>query len=130
VSGATSFYATDTSTCGSSMICAPPSVAIAGFARAHFLFDFDELHPFVSAAVGGGSIRHVTSFPSMPKCGSDMKTTCVDTLDAGPIFIGGGGGLLYNLSDTFALMAESNLLLGFTNFTFNVDINVGVAVEF
>jgi hypothetical protein len=130
VSGATSFYATDTSTCGSSMICAAPSVAIAGFARAHFLFDFDELHPFVSAAVGGGSIRHVTSFPSMPNCGSDMKTTCVDTLDAGPIFIGGGGGLLYNVSDTFALMAETNLLLGFTNFTFNVDINVGVAVEF
>ena len=130
VSGATSFYATDTTTCGTSTICAPPSLAISAFARAHFLFHFDELHPFVSAAVGGGAIRHVTSFPSNPKCGSDMKTTCVDTLDAGPIFLGGGGGLLYNLSDNFALMAESNLLLGFTNFTFNVDINVGVAVEF
>jgi hypothetical protein len=130
VSGATSFYANDTTTCGTSTICAPPSLAISGFARAHFLFHFDDLHPFLSAALGGGSIRHVTSFPSMPKCGSDMKTTCVDTVDSGPIFIGGGGGLLYNLSDTFALMAESNLLLGFTNFTFNVDINVGVAVEF
>lgn len=130
VSGATSFSATDPTTCGTSMICAPPSLAISAFARAHFLFDFDALHPFVSAAVGGGSIRHVTSFPSMPKCGSDMKTTCVDTIDAGPIFLGGGGGLLYNLSDSFALTAESNLLLGFTNFTLNVDINVGVAVEF
>jgi hypothetical protein len=130
VSGATSFYANDATTCGTSTICAPPSLAISGFARAHFLFHFDDLHPFLSAALGGGSIRHVTSFPSMPKCGSDMKTTCVDTVDSGPIFIGGGGGLLYNLSDTFALMAESNLLLGFTNFTFNVDINVGVAVEF
>jgi hypothetical protein len=38
--------------------------------------------------------------------------------------------LIYNLSDTFALTAETNLLLGFTNFTFNVDINIGVAVEF
>jgi hypothetical protein len=132
VSGATSFYAPagDTTTCGTSMICAPPSLAISGFARAHFLFDFGDLHPFVSAAVGGGSIRHVTSFPSVPKCGSDMKTTCVDTIDAGPIFVGGGGGLLYNLSDAFALTAESNLLFGFSNFTFNVDINVGVAVEF
>jgi hypothetical protein len=130
VSGATSFYATDTTTCGTSMICAPPSFAISGFARAHFLFHFDDLHPFVSAALGGGSIRHVATFNSMPKCGSDMKTTCVDTLDAGPIFLGGGGGLLYNLSDAFALTAETNLLLGFTNFTFNVDINIGVAVEF
>ena len=133
VSGAaTSFYAPsgDVTTCGTSMICAPPSLAISGFARAHFLFHFDDLHPFVSAAVGGGSIRHVATFNSNPKCGSDMKTTCVDTLDAGPIFLGGGGGLIYNLSDTFALTAETNLLLGFTNFTFNVDINVGVAVEF
>jgi len=130
VSGATSFYATDTNTCGTSMICAPPSLAISGFARAHFLFDFGNLHPFLSAAVGGGSIRHVATFDSMPKCGSDMKTTCVDTIDAGPIFVGGGGGLLYNLSDAFALTAETNLLLGFTNFTFNVDINVGIAVEF
>lgn len=130
VSGATSFYATDTTTCGTSMICSAPSLAISGFARAHFLFDFGELHPFVSAALGGGSIRHVTSFPSMPNCGSDMKTTCVDTLDAGPIFVGGGGGLLYNLSDAFALTAESNLVLGFTNFTLNIDINVGVAFEF
>ena len=127
VSGATSF---DDATCGTSMICAPPSFAISGFARAHFLFDFDDFHPFVSAAVGGGSIRHVATFNAMPKCGSDMKTTCVDTIDAGPIFVGGGGGLIYNLSDMFALTAETNLLLGFTNFTFNVDINVGVAVEF
>ena len=132
VSGATSFYAPtgDTTTCGTSMICAPPSLAISGFARAHFLFHFDDLHPFVSAAVGGGSIRHVATFNSNPKCGSDMKTTCVDTIAAGPIFLGGGGGLIYNLSDAFALTAETNLLLGFTNFTFNVDINIGVAVEF
>ena len=130
VSGATSFYATDATTCGTSMICAPPSFAISGFARAHFLFDFDDFHPFVSAAVGGGSIRHVATFNAVTNCGSDMKTTCVDTIKAGPIFVGGGGGLLYNLSDTFALTAETNLLLGFTDFTFNVDINIGVAVEF
>ncbi len=130
VSGATSFYATDATTCGTSMICAPPSFAISGFARAHYLFDFGDLHPFVSAALGGGSIRHVATFNSVPKCGSDMKTTCVDTVDSGPLFIGGGGGLLYNVSDTFALTAETNLLLGFTNFTFNVDLNVGVAAEF
>ena len=127
VSGATSF---DDATCGTSMICAPPSFAISGFARAHFLFDFDDFHPFVSAAVGGGSIRHVATFNAVTNCGSDMKTTCVDTIDAGPIFVGGGGGLIYNVSDAFALTAETNLLLGFTNFTFNVDVNIGVAVEF
>jgi Tetratricopeptide repeat len=54
VSGATSFYATDTTTCGS-MICAPPSFAISGFARAHFLFHFADLHPFVSASSVGAA---------------------------------------------------------------------------
>ena len=130
VSGATSYYPGDTTTCGPGMVCAPSSFAISGFARANYLFHFDDFHPFVSGLVGGGTIRHVASFPSMPRCGTDMKTTCVDTLASGPIFVGAGGGLLYNLSPSFALTAETNLVAGFTKFTFNVDINVGVAVEY
>jgi hypothetical protein len=130
VSGATAFYPTDATTCGPGMVCAPPSFAVSGFARANYLFHFDDLHPFVSGLVGGGTIRHVASFASMPKCGTDMKTTCVDTLASGPVFVGAGGGILYNLSPAFALTGETNLLAGFTKFTFNIDINVGVAVEY
>jgi hypothetical protein len=132
VTGATPYHAvpTDTTTCGTSMICSAPSLAIAGFARAHYLFHFDDLHPFVSGMAGGGTIRHVATFNALPRCGSDMHTTCVDTIAAGPIFLGVGGGLLYNLSDAFALTAETNLIAGFTNFTFNIDVNVGIAVEY
>ena len=130
VSGATPFYPMDATTCGPGMVCAPPSLAISGFARANYFFHFDDLHPFVSGLAGGGTIRHVASFPSMPKCGTDRKTTCVDTFASGPIFVGAGGGILYNISPAFALTAESNLVAGFTKFTFNVDINVGVAFEY
>ncbi len=132
VTGATPFYAvpTDTTTCGTSMICSAPSLAIAGFARAHYLFHFDDLHPFVSGMAGGGTIRHVATFNTLPRCGSDMHTTCVDTIAAGPIFVGAGGGLFYNLSEAFALTAETNMIVGFTNFTLNFDVNVGIAVEY
>jgi len=95
VTGATPFYAVpgDTTTCGTSMICPAPSLAIAGFARARYLFHLDDLHPFISGMAGGGTIRHVATFNSLPRCGSDMKTTCVDTIAAGPIFLGVGGGV-------------------------------------
>jgi hypothetical protein len=56
--------------------------------------------------------------------------TCVDSMKAGPVFVGGTGGVIYNVTPTFGLTGETNLALGFTNFTFNVDINVGVALEF
>ena len=115
--------------CGSSADCAAKGVALSGFARARWLFDFDDLHPFVGGLLGGGDIRHVASFASKPFCGSGHDT-CVDTVASGPIFVGGSGGLLYNVSPSVALLAETNLALGFTHFTFNVDIDVGVAFEF
>jgi hypothetical protein len=44
--------------------------------------------------------------------------------------VGGTGGILYDVTPGFALMAEANAVLGFTKFTFNVDLNVGVAVKY
>ncbi|HVZ86109.1 MAG TPA: tetratricopeptide repeat protein [Polyangia bacterium] len=119
-----------TGACGSSADCAAKGVALSGFARARWLFDFDDLHPFVGGLLGGGDIRHVASFASKPLCGASGNDTCVDTVASGPIFVGGSGGLLYNVSPSVALLAETNLAFGFTHFTFNVDIDVGVAFEF
>jgi hypothetical protein len=107
-----------------------PSTAIAAFARARWLFDAGDVHPFVGGLLGGGTIRHVAAFNSVPKCGSAGNQTCVDSMKAGPVFVGGTGGLIYNVTPTFGLTGETNLALGFTNFTFNVDLNVGVALEF
>ncbi len=129
VTGATAFYATDGS-CGSSMVCNPASYAVAGFGRANWLFDFGDLHPFVAGLLGGGTIRHLATFASEPHCGSNKMSTCIDTIAAGPIFVGAGGGIIYNLTPAFALRAETNIVAGFTKFTFNFDFNVGVAVEY
>jgi hypothetical protein len=131
VTGATPFHATDGS-CGPSTICSPASYAVAGFGRASWLFDLGGLHPFAGGTVGVGTIRHLATFKSEPHCGAVAPYTsdCIDTVASGPIFIGGTGGLLYNLSPFFALMAETNVVAGFTKFTFNVDLNVGVAVEY
>jgi hypothetical protein len=104
-----------------------PSYALAGFARARYLFDAGDVHPFVGGLLGGGTIRHVATFNSV-LCAP--KTPCVDSMKAGPIFVGGTAGVIYNVTPTVGLTGETNLALGFTNFTFNIDINVGVALEF
>ena len=46
------------------------------------------------------------------------------------MFAGVGAGIMYNLSPAFALTLGTNALLGFTKFTFHVDLNAGVAFEF
>jgi hypothetical protein len=127
VTGATEFHSATECPNG---VCNPASYAASGFARALWLFDMGELHPFAGGMLGAGTIRHIAEFKSEPNCGSNMMTTCVDTVASGPIFVGGTGGILYNLTPSFALKAEANALLGFTKFTFNLDLNVGVAVEY
>jgi hypothetical protein len=107
-----------------------PSLAVAGFARVRWLFDADDLHPFVGALLGGGTMYHVASFASHTTCGSAGNQVCVDAMKAGPVFVGGTGGVIYNVTPTFGLTGETNLALGFTSFTFNVDVNLGIALEF
>ena len=59
------------------------------------------------------------------------QTTCVDTVPSGPVFVGGGAGIMYNLQPCVrADASEPTLLLGFTKFTFHVDLNAGVAFEY
>jgi hypothetical protein len=117
--------------CGSDHICSPAKQAIAGFAKLSYLFGDGSLHPYVSGAVGGGQIRHsVSVIPNGGMCGSSTKDACSDTTLAGPVFVGAGGGIIFNATDTFALTLGIATQLGFPNFTFNIDFNGGVAVEF
>jgi hypothetical protein len=129
VNGATPFYS---ATCGASGLCAPPSVSVAGFARAHYFLHLDDsdFEPFVVGMLGGGTIRHVATFNSRPVCGLNMQTPCVDTIPAGPVFVGAGAGVFYDLSPVFALTGELDAVAGFTKFTFNFDVNVGVALKY
>jgi hypothetical protein len=107
--------------------------AFAASAKATWRWGEQKLHPFFSLAAGGGQIRHVVTFGSKlipADCGPNMNQTCVDTIAAGPILVGPGGGVTYDLTDRFSLVAQANSVLGFPNFTFNVDIDVGVAMGF
>ncbi|HVY36735.1 MAG TPA: tetratricopeptide repeat protein [Polyangia bacterium] len=107
--------------------------AFAAFAKATWRWDQEKFHPFFSLAAGGGQIRHVVTFGSKlipPDCGPSRTQTCVDTIAAGPILVGPGGGVTYDLTDRFSLLAQANSVLGFPNFTFNVDIDLGVAMGF
>jgi hypothetical protein len=125
---------TDNTDCGSDHFCSPAKSAVAAFAKFAYLFGGGAVHPYIGAEVGGGQIRHNASFPTVVQCGSSASTTplqaCKDTVLAGPVFVGPDAGLMLNLSDNFGLVAQLNTQVGFPNFTFNFDLNLGVAVEF
>jgi hypothetical protein len=117
--------------CGSDHVCSPAKYALAVLGKVAYLMGSSDFHPFVSLAAGGGYIRHVATFTSTGKvCGADGTQTCVDTVAAGPVLIGPGVGFLYNLTDAFALSLGASTFLGFPTFTFHIDFNAGVAVEF
>jgi hypothetical protein len=128
ISGATEFH--DPTGCGSDMVCSPGSYAFAGFARATYFFGEGDLRTYIAGNLGLGTIRHLATFESQPVCGPMGGKTCVDTVPSGPVFAGVGAGVMYNVSPTFALTFGTNALLGFTKFTFHVDLNAGVALEF
>jgi tetratricopeptide repeat protein len=134
ISGVTDYHSDLTNPndrgCGPDNICPGGSYAFAGFARATYFFGDGDLRPYFAGNLGVGTIRHVATFESQPFCGPQRDQTCVDTVPSGPVFAGVGAGLMYNVSPTFALTFGTNALLGFSKFTFHVDLNAGVALEF
>lgn len=133
VSGATSERDPNLVMCGSDHLCSPSKGAVAVFARAvWFARGASKVRPYVSAMVGAGQVRHLVTIPGTTSCGDDPNhpVECVDTVLAGPVFLGPGIGVAMNLAPTFALVLGANSLLGFPRFTFHVDLDAGVALEF
>jgi hypothetical protein len=116
--------------CGGDFTCSPAKSAVSAFAKVTYLFGSESFHPYISAALGGGQIRHVATFPSQKMCGTSGTSTCIDTILAGPVFLGPGLGVMFNASEKFALTLGANALLGFPNFTFNLDFNAGAAITY
>jgi hypothetical protein len=108
--------------------------ALAIFGRATWkFFSEGDFHPFFSLAAGWGDIRHTVDFHRATDgniCGPSHTEACKDTIGGGPVLLGPGAGLMYELGDRASLVAQLNSTLGFPTFTFNVDANVGVAVGF
>lgn len=135
ISGANEFHSTNKMECGDG-ICSPGTYAFAGFLRATYFFGEGDFRTYIAGTAGAGTIRHVATFESQENCGTpppgqtEGNQVCVDTVPSGPIFLGGGAGIMYSLSPAFALTFGTNALVGFTRFTFHVDLNAGVALEF
>ncbi len=101
------------------------------------------LQPYVALSTGYGDIAHVVTLP-VGGCGPTQDQTCVDTVTAGPLFIGWGAGLRARLTPHLdAVMAlenqlglQADVLLdlfngdGLEEHTFNFDFNLGVAAAF
>jgi hypothetical protein len=118
--------------CGTDMFCSPSTTAAAGFAKVSYLLGSAPFHFTIGGQIGGGYIRHAVAFNDRTckaDAGSSMTQQCIDTLNGGPFLIGPTVGMMYELGDTFNLVLGLNTALGVPNFTFNVDVQGGIAVR-
>jgi hypothetical protein len=121
-------YATLSTACGGDYVCSPANGAIAVMARLTWFFGSQTVRPFAGLAAGGGYIRHVAPFKTQPRCGNGTQT-CVDTVAAGPVLFGPDAGILYSFSKNVGLVVGVNTQVGLTHFTFNIDVNAGLALQ-
>jgi hypothetical protein len=125
VTGTTDVYAAD------GRVYHAASYAAAVFVKATWLAaGKGRVHPFFSFAAGGGTLRHVVTLNYLRDCGADHQQTCVDTIAAGPIAAGPGGGIMADLGGPFAAVLQINTQVTFPAYTFNVDANLGLAARF
>jgi hypothetical protein len=115
---------------GTGRVYPPADVALALFLKASLFFGSESFRPFISGGLGGGQIRHVVTFAAYHDCGATRTQTCVDSVVAGPALAQVGAGFLYRLTSSFGLEASTNLQIAEPKFTFNVDLNAGVAFNF
>jgi hypothetical protein len=100
---------------------APPSkyaqftyqAAFAAFAKLIFYTKQSQLRFFGTVLAGGGNYR----FVGYPDAGSDNGyADFKDTIKAGPILAGAGGGLYYEISKAVSFVFEIDEILGFPAF--------------
>ena len=116
--------------CGDDHLCSSVSSAVAVLARASWFFGSGLFRPYFSLAAGGGYMRHNVTFASVKKCGTSGTETCVDTVLAGPVFVGPGAGALLALTENFGVLADLTTVVGLPKFTYNLDFNIGAAARF
>jgi hypothetical protein len=119
--------------CGSSgnEFCNPTTLVGAVLARATFLMSDGPFHMTVGGQIGGGYVAHAVVFANDTNCRASMTapsgTQCVDAVLGGPFLIGPTVGLMWELGDVANFVAGINSELGVPKFTFNFDLDVGIA---
>ncbi len=118
---------------GGTSVCNPTTMAAAVLARGTWILTEGSLHFTAGGQIGGGYVVHAVAFPlnasKYPPCGVKMNSSCVDALVGGPFLIGPTAGLMYDLTDTFDLVLGVNTEIGVPKFTFNFDVDFGLAVR-
>lgn len=114
--------------------CTPLTTAGAVLLRATWLLTDGPFRFTFGGEIGGGYIAHAQTFPltnttPSTNCGADGKTQCVDALLGGPFLIGPTVGFFYELGDSVDLVVGLNTELGVPNFTFNFDLDAGIALR-
>jgi hypothetical protein len=121
------------------------SYALAWFAKVGWLprSPAARVQPYVALSTGYGDIAHVVSLPAAD-CGPGRNQTCVDTVPAGPLFVGWTAGVRARLTaHVDAVVAVDNQLgleadflgdlvagRGLEERTLNFDLDLGIAAAF
>jgi hypothetical protein len=132
--------------------------AVAGFVRARYRFLDGRFHPYVHLDIGGGEIRqyvdissgNTDSLPLIDKYSADLYNknnlstvrqtvcanpkSCLDTVPLGLVFLGGGGGIWYDIGSHLAFILDINILgavsSGSREGGLNIDGQIGLGVHF
>jgi hypothetical protein len=109
------------------------TAAPAGVARGLYFFGIEKFRYYLSFALGGGMIRHTVPLGKVATLAEDeaIKSRNIkDTVMGGYVLFGPGFGITYEFSKYVGLMAELNAWAGVPKITFNLDINVGLTLNF
>jgi hypothetical protein len=104
--------------------------APAFFGRGLYFFGRDRVRYYLAFAAGGGYIRHVVDIGRVVMSDAERNRSVKDTVRGGPVLFGPGAGIYYEFSSHVGLQAELNALAGVPDATFNVDLNLGVNLNF
>src|SRR5579871_6193721 len=110
--------------------CNPLTFVGAVMAKATFLMSDGPFRFTVGGQIGGGYVAYAVVFNDTT-CGTSMSdaghTQCVDAVLGGPFLIGPTAGFFYELGDVANIVVGVNTEIGAPKFTFNFDIDAGIA---
>jgi hypothetical protein len=86
------------------------------------------VQPYLLLSTGVGSIVHTVRVNGVANCGPAMNQQCVDAVNGGNLFLGGGTGVRVRLSEYFDAVGGVDVLGGAVwSGMINIDFTVGVA---
>jgi len=120
-------------------LASPASMAHAGFVRAGYYFLDGAFRPYAFVSAGAGEARFIVDIGDFrDDCGDAPEgesgsEDCIDSVVAGPVFAGAGGGLELMLTDTIGLNATVSVIadvLNMPDLNLAADFGGGVVVVF